>query len=25
VTGPIVIREEDEEFFGLIMPMRISH
>jgi DNA polymerase-3 subunit beta len=25
VTGPIVIREEDEEFFGLIMPMRIMH
>jgi len=25
VTGSIVIREEDEEFFGLIMPMRLSH
>lgn len=25
VSGPIVIREEDPEFLGIIMPMRINH
>lgn len=25
VTGPIVIREDDEDFLGIIMPMRINH
>lgn len=25
VSGPIVIREEDTEFLGIIMPMRIAH
>jgi len=25
VSGPIVIREDDEDFLGIIMPMRINH